>query len=89
METIETWRVDVSLSERGDSTSARATLCLRGGRTLTGQGHATRNPADMEVPEIGAEVAGARALADLSAKLLEAASDDISAVEHHEVHLPR
>ncbi|WP_461023673.1 dsRBD fold-containing protein [Thalassiella azotivora] len=56
---------------------------------LHGQGRARRNPADEDVPEIGEEVAVSRALRDLADRLLATASGDISAVEHHEVHLQR
>jgi hypothetical protein len=43
----------------------------------------------MDVPEIGEEVAVARALRHLADRLLATASDDISQIEHHEVHLRR
>lgn len=86
-----TWMVEIHIFEGDDSSSAKATLMSGTGpeqrRTVTGQGRSHRNPADMDVPEIGAEVATARALRDLADRLLEAASEDLSAIEHAEVHL--
>ena len=38
------------------------------------------NPHDPDVPEIGDELAAARALSDLAHVLLEAAADDLSGV---------
>lgn len=93
MLTTTTWAVEVQLFEGDDDTSARATLISGQGadrrRTVTGSGRAHRRESDVAVAEIGAEIATARALRDLSDKLLEVASDDISAVEHRAVHLTR
>lgn len=46
-----------------------------------------RNPSDVDVPEIGDEVAAARALRRLADRLLGVASDDIEAIEGHGVRL--
>lgn len=75
-----TWSVDLVLSERGDETHAEARLRTRDATSLTGHGTARRNPRDPQVPEIGDELAAARALADLSHALLEAAAADLEGV---------
>lgn len=93
MLTTCTWSVDIQLFEGDEDTSARATLTSGSGsdqrRTLTGTGRAHRKEGDVPVAEIGAEIAAARALRNLADKLLNAASEDISAVESRPVHLAR
>jgi len=93
MLTTTTWSVEVQLFEGDDDTSAKATLISGEGvarrRTVTGSGRAHRREADAAVAEIGAEIATARALRDLSDKLLGVAAVDISAIEHKDVHLTR
>jgi hypothetical protein len=78
--------VEVVLDEDPDHTDATATVTVRG-TTFTGQGRARRNPADPNVPMIGEELATARALADLSHKLLEAAAEAIGRLEGRPPHL--
>ncbi|NUO97335.1 MAG: DUF1876 domain-containing protein [Nonomuraea sp.] len=63
------WTVRIRLTEDGDDTSARAVLTTPEGTEVVGAGHTHRNPADPSLPEIGDEVAVARALADLAGKL--------------------
>jgi hypothetical protein len=91
MTSTETWNVEIMLFEGDDNTAARATLISGTGanrrRTLVGTGRAHRTPGDPAVPEIGAEIATARALRDLADRLLGAASDDIADIEQHPVHL--
>jgi hypothetical protein len=90
-----TWKVHIDLFNtsqvRSDEplTTAHAVLTTSAGTTLNGYGRARRNPADAEVPEIGEELAAARALRDLADRLLRATSDDISAREHQRIHLAR
>ncbi|GAA2806382.1 hypothetical protein GCM10010522_25130 [Kribbella solani] len=50
---------------------------------------AHRSPEDTEIPEVGDELAVARALSDLAHKLLHAAASDIEAVTHRPVHVHR
>jgi hypothetical protein len=78
---IRSWRVDIDLYESGDDTSAHAVLVAESPVQLDGRGQAHRNPGDVAVPEIGDEVAVARALRRLSDRLLETASSDISGVQ--------
>lgn len=79
MSTARTWNVEIFIDEHEDErrTRAEARLHTRGRTGLTGEGIAMRKPSDYEVPEIGDELAVARALADLSHRLMEAAAADI------------
>ena len=83
------WTVDIYLSEDangpGAVTHAEARLHARDATDLRGRGHARRNPADADVPEIGDELAAARALSDLAHQLLRAAADGIKRVTHEPV----
>ncbi|MEU7990027.1 DUF1876 domain-containing protein [Streptosporangium canum] len=72
------WAVQVYITEEGNDTSARAVLSTRDKTHITGVGHARRNPADQPVPEIGDELAVARALTDLANRLLAVSSEDIA-----------
>ena len=44
---------------------------------------------DLDVPEVGTELAAARALRQLADRLLQATSDDLEDLVVHEVHLVR
>jgi hypothetical protein len=87
MNTIDRWSVDVYLNEAEGETHAEARLTTPGSEVLRGHGRARCNPADWDVPEIGAELATARALSDLAHRLLGAAATDIEAVTHEHVRL--
>ena len=78
------WSVDVILTEDPDETRADAALQI-GGQELRGFGKARRNPSDPDVPRIGEELATARALSDLSHRLLHAAASAIEVFEGHRV----
>jgi hypothetical protein len=80
------WHVSVLLTEEDGHTVAEATLNT-GSHVLHGRGEADRNPADRDVPESGDELAAARALVELSKRLVETTAGDISAIEGHRVHL--
>jgi hypothetical protein len=84
MSTTKEWTVAVLLSEDGDVTRAEAVLHTGVREELRGHGAARRNPADPLVPEIGDELATARALSDLAHKLLDVAARDIEDVEHRQ-----
>lgn len=71
------WAVDVSLTEDGDLTRCSATLRTDDGREFRSDGMARRNPADVPSPRIGDELATARALSELTHKLLETVAKDI------------
>jgi hypothetical protein len=84
---VKNWRVDLYLFEQDAATMAHAVLHTDAPTALDSRGEAHRNPGDADVPEIGDEVAAARALRRLADRLLGVASGDIEAVEGHEVHL--
>jgi hypothetical protein len=81
MDTTKTWRLGIHIDEHDDQTHARAHLVTKDSE-LTGLGIARLNPRDTDVPEIGDELAVARALSDLAHQLLEAAAGDIESVTH-------
>ena len=83
------WHVEVFIDEHGDErrTRAEARLHTNDNTHLTGVGTAHRNPADVDVPEIGDEIAVARALFALGHELLLAAALDIEAVAHERARL--
>jgi hypothetical protein len=87
MNTIDRWSVDIYLNETEGETHAEARLVARENEGLRGRGEARCNPADWDVPEIGAELAAARALSDLAHRLLDTAAADIEAVTHERVRL--
>ena len=84
---VKNWRVDLYLFEQDASTTAHAVLHTGAPTALDSSGEAHRNPGDVDVPEIGDEVAAARALRHLADRLLGVASADIEAIEGHEVRL--
>lgn len=84
---IKTWHVEVFLDEEGDRTVARAVLHTGLPTHVEGRGLTVRAPHDVDVPEIGDEVAVARALHELADELLRTAAGDIEAIEDAPVHL--
>ncbi|MDA3625144.1 DUF1876 domain-containing protein [Saccharopolyspora oryzae] len=83
----ERWTVDIDLTEGDDRTVAKARLRTRDATDLQGRGVAKRNPDDTNVPEIGAELAAARALFELAHHLLRAATDDVEQLTGEPAHL--
>jgi hypothetical protein len=84
---VGTWNVEIQLFEHDPGTSARAVLHAGADPELEARGQARRAPGDPDVPEIGDEVAVARALRHLADSLLQAASTDLSAIENRKVTL--
>ncbi|MET9849110.1 DUF1876 domain-containing protein [Streptomyces ossamyceticus] len=76
--TVE-WKVRLHLFEEEGTTKARVMLDT-GTTELVGQGVAHRSPDDMDVPEIGDELAAGRALHDLGRQLVRFAAQDIESV---------
>jgi hypothetical protein len=72
--------VEVDLEETLHRTDARASMSFHGER-LVGYGFARRHPSDENDPEIGEELATARALRDLAGMLHIAATAAIEARE--------
>lgn len=83
------WTVEILISEFEDERRTRAEARLHSDArdSLRGEGQARRSPVDREVPEIGDELAAARALADLAYKLLDTTAADIEQFTHRPVHL--
>jgi len=81
-----TWKVTVHLFDvddpRSDTavTNAHAVLTTSSGTTVDGHGQARRAPRDVDVPEIGEEIAAARALREIADRLLEASEIDLADV---------
>jgi hypothetical protein len=86
----KTWKVEVFISEQDSLTTARAVLDTGPGvKQVQGLGRSRRNPHDPDVPEIGDEVAVARALRELASALLDVAGEDIREVTHQPALLLR
>jgi hypothetical protein len=77
MDAVKTWTVRVDIDEHEDRTRAVARLRKGRDQPLAGTGLARLNPADRNVPQIGDELAVARALSELSHLLLDVAARDI------------
>jgi Rv2632c-like len=78
------WTVEIVIDEHGDEwrTHAQARLHTQDRSDLRGDGTARRSPRDADVPEIGDDVAVARALADLARQLMETAGNGGGGVPH-------
>lgn len=87
MDEAKKWTVEIFIDEHAGKTRAEARLHTRDKTHLAGVGLARRNPADSSVPEIGDELAAARALSALAHELLDATVADIEAVTHTPAHL--
>ncbi len=85
----KTWDVHIHISEEGDLTRARAVLLSDARPPLETSGTARRNPVDRSVPEIGDELATARALSGLAHALLDVTAHDIESAQNERgIHLP-
>jgi hypothetical protein len=87
MPATKRWSVDIFVDEDDGRTYAEARLHTGAETHLVGVGRARLNPADNDIPEIGDELAAARALTDLGYRLLLAAAADISAATGERVAL--
>jgi hypothetical protein len=83
------WTIEIHIDEHEGKTRALARLHNRDETGLVGLGLARLNPADRDVPEIGDELAVARALSDLGHQLLDAAAGDIEQITHQPAQLSR
>jgi hypothetical protein len=76
------WKVGLYLYEEEGTGTTKARVVLDTATAqYTGYGDAHRNPADMDVPEIGDELAAGRALDDLGRQLIDVARRDIEDME--------
>lgn len=83
------WTVEIHIDVHEGKTRALARLHHCDETGLVGLGLARLNPTDRDVPEIGDELAVARALSDLGHQLLDAAAGDIEQMTHQPMHLNR
>ena len=77
MDDVKQWTVTIDIDEHEGHTRAVARLHDRDTERLIGVGLARLDPADRDVPDIGDEIAAARALSDLSHRLLQTATEDV------------
>jgi hypothetical protein len=87
MDDVATWTVQIDLDEHEGRTRAVARLRTQDTERLVGVGFARLNPVDRDVPEIGEELATARALSELSHRLLDAAAGDLEQLSGEKAHL--
>lgn len=82
MTSVKHWTVDIYINETEGKTAVQARLTTDSRSDITGTGHAKRNPIDPDIPEIGAELATARALSELAHRLFDVTVHDIESVTH-------
>jgi hypothetical protein len=86
---VRDWTVRITIFEGGDDTSAQAVLVADAPEHLRARGESHRSQRDRMSPEIGDEVAVARALRHLADQLMTAAEDDIAASTGEDVYVRR
>jgi hypothetical protein len=86
MQAMKRWSVGIEIDEHDGRTRAVARLDA-GATQLTGVGLARCNPEDRDVPQIGDELAVARALSELSHRLVDATAADIERITHQPAHV--
>jgi hypothetical protein len=81
----ESWNVHIEVDSGGRLTRAEARLTGKADNVLVSEGTARANPSDENVPDIGHELAVARALSELSHQLVHSTIQDIEAHTHQRV----
>jgi hypothetical protein len=89
MNADDRWSMALFVAEIDGETDAEARLAKADDRTFSGRGKAKLNPADQDVGMIGEEIAIARALSDLSHKLLHSAAVGMENMTHERARLHR
>ncbi len=84
---VREWQVRVSIFESDDDTSASVVLLSDSPLHLKAHGTSHRSSRDPDIPEIGDEIAVARALRHLADQLTETAEKDIEAIEGEPAHI--
>lgn len=84
--TVVGWHVEMEFTEDERHTRAVAVVRLPDGTEIRGHGHASRHRVDENQPRVGEEVAGARALNELTMRLLTKAHDEIDEVSGRSSH---
>ncbi|MEU8007263.1 DUF1876 domain-containing protein [Catellatospora sp. NPDC049111] len=88
MTVLKRWNIEVFVGEDEGRTYAEARMLDdEVGDRLIGVGRAKLNPDDRDIPEIGDELAVARALSDLGHRLLVVAAGDIQRATREKVRL--
>lgn len=87
MPAMKRWSVEILIGELDDRTYAEAQLYDEIRDDLMGAGEARIRPGHRNVPEIGDEIAVARALSDLGNRLLVTAAGDLEDATHERVDL--
>lgn len=86
MHTAVGWHVEMEFMEDDQHTWAAAMVRLPDGTEVRGHGHATRHHTDSYQPRVGEEIAGARALNELAAQMLNKAHSEIDAASGRTSH---
>jgi uncharacterized protein DUF1876 len=86
MDAASRWTVTIFIDENEGRTRAQARLKTRDNE-IEAVGYAQCNPIDRDIPEIGEELAVARALSALAHDLLDLTASDIEAVTHQRAAL--
>jgi Domain of unknown function (DUF1876) len=86
MQAKKRWNMTIEIDEHDGRTRATARLDA-GAVELTGVGLARLSPEDQDVPQIGDELAVARALSELAHQLLDATAMDIERITHQPAHV--
>ncbi|MET7618644.1 DUF1876 domain-containing protein [Streptomyces sp. NPDC005408] len=73
----KTWNVEIVITENDHVTKAEARLRGQNAELIVGEGTAHRNRSDEDVPHIGDELAVARALSELTHRLVNEAATEI------------
>ena len=89
MDAEDNWSMEVFIGEIDGETDAEARLTRADKRIFSGRGKAKLNPVDQDVRVIGEEIALARAMSDLSHKLLHSAAVGVESMTHEKTHLHR
>ncbi|MFC0527668.1 DUF1876 domain-containing protein [Phytohabitans kaempferiae] len=89
MTATKRWNVEILIGELDDRTYAEAQLYDEIRDDLVGTGQTRLHPEEPDIPEIGDEIAVARALTDLGHRLLVAATEDLEEATRHRVRLER
>ncbi|WP_076260733.1 dsRBD fold-containing protein [Intrasporangium flavum] len=85
---VHDWHVRVTIFESDDETHANVVLLSDSPAHLTARGESTRGTHDQPVPEIGDEIAVARALRHLADQLIAVAEGDIETLTgEHDVRV--
>ncbi len=88
MTAMKRWNVEIFVGEDEGRTYAEARMLDDEiGDRLIGVGRAKLNPDDRDIPEIGDELAVARALSDLGHRMLVTAASDIQRATGQNVRL--